>query len=448
MPTRLLHISVHDGKYSLRLVEGTTPRPYVTLSHCWGKSLPANAKTTAANLASRKSRVLWTDLTQNFRDAVAVTERLGFKYLWIDALCIIQDSASDWASESSRMCDVYSSSALMLSADAAVESDDGFFASATISTNPWRPIFPMNCTWRNRGIKLHYAKTHAYEPLVELPSFWERKRSSINKRAWCFQESRLSQRIAHFAVDEVLWDCTQSEGDCQCQSGDGVLKIFNDWIGRGTTPQDKLYCWLGVVSSYSARDLSFWTDRLPALSGLAKQFMVSDLQARNLANKSMARKSNGLQALDLANQSMVKKPSRPQPRNLTKPRLGKIVLADPDPSATGIAQNFNEIDLGTYLAGNWSNFLMTCLCWSAGPIPGRRLNTTAAYVAPSWSWASVSGVVSFAVRDARSEIVSACCHPSGPDSTGQISGGELILKAKLLPARLFRSEWNSEYSFP
>ncbi|KAL6810693.1 heterokaryon incompatibility domain-containing protein [Trichoderma sp. SZMC 28013] len=374
MPTRFLHISVDDGKYSLRLVEGIAPQPYVTLSHCWGKSFPANAKTTTSNYSSRKLRIPWADLTQNFRDAVAVTERLGFRYLWIDALCILQDSTSDWASEASRMSDVFSSCALMLSADAAAESNVGFFRWATLSINPWRP--------------LQYARTHAYEMLAGFPPASKLEYLfPLATRAWCFQENRMSHRVAHFAVDEVLWDCTRGDGVCQCGSGNGILKILNDWMERADTTDYKLSCWLLMVQSYSARDLTFWTDRLPALSGLAKRFMVKDSD---------------------------------------------------NPA---IKQNFDEIDLGTYLAGNWSNLLMGCLHWYSDPLPGRRLNTTTTYVAPSWSWASVSGAVHFSAAKPCVEIISACCYPAGSDNEGQVTGGELILKAKILPAKLFRSEW-------
>ncbi|PNP58145.1 hypothetical protein THARTR1_02303 [Trichoderma harzianum] len=191
-----------------------------------------------------------------------------------------------------------------------------------------------------------------------------------------------------------------------------------------------------MVNTYSARDLTFWTDRLPALSGLAKRFLVKDSESR--------------QQRILAKQPIVKRPNGLHPRsrvNNRPRRSGRLVVADPDPTATGIKKNFNEIDLGTYLAGNWSNHLMRCLCWYSDSLPRRRLNTATAYVAPSWSWASVSGAAHFMDTSPCAEIISACCYPAGPDNEGQITGGELILKAKILPARLFRSEWIPEYRY-
>jgi hypothetical protein len=48
--------------------------------------------------------------TQLFQDAISVTRALGIRYLWIDALCILQDSVKDWEQESANMAAVYTNS--------------------------------------------------------------------------------------------------------------------------------------------------------------------------------------------------------------------------------------------------------------------------------------------------------------------------------------------------
>ncbi|KAL7956347.1 hypothetical protein V8C34DRAFT_289221 [Trichoderma compactum] len=69
--------------------------------------------------------------------------------------------------------------------------------------------------------------------LAVLHSSSRRERSfPLGSRAWCFQENRMSQCVAHFAIDEVLWDCTQDDGVCQCDSENGILKMLNDWMDR------------------------------------------------------------------------------------------------------------------------------------------------------------------------------------------------------------------------
>jgi hypothetical protein len=78
---------------------------YVTLSHCLGKVVPLTM--TKSTLAERIAGISITEVPRTFRDAVRVTHLLGFKYLWIDSLCIVQDSNEDWEVESSQMQDVY-----------------------------------------------------------------------------------------------------------------------------------------------------------------------------------------------------------------------------------------------------------------------------------------------------------------------------------------------------
>src|SRR5450755_2564024 len=67
---------------------------YTALSHCWGG---ANIhKLQKINLALLSTGIPVGRLPNTFRHAVSITRRLGFRYLWIDSLCIIQDSEGDW----------------------------------------------------------------------------------------------------------------------------------------------------------------------------------------------------------------------------------------------------------------------------------------------------------------------------------------------------------------
>jgi Heterokaryon incompatibility protein (HET) len=101
MPTRLLKIRINAGTYAISLVEGAACEPYVTPSHCWGKT-PA-ATTTASTLEDRIRDVPWPMLTQTFKDAVALTEQLGYQYLWIDVLAFSK-TARKTGKSSQRQC--------------------------------------------------------------------------------------------------------------------------------------------------------------------------------------------------------------------------------------------------------------------------------------------------------------------------------------------------------
>ena len=85
---------------------------YIALSYCWGKV--GNLTTTSSTIAQRKAEIPWALLPNLFRDAILVTRGLGVRYLWIDSLCIIQDSMSDWEQEATRMADVYENAFLTL----------------------------------------------------------------------------------------------------------------------------------------------------------------------------------------------------------------------------------------------------------------------------------------------------------------------------------------------
>jgi len=106
-PTRLLHLGpLDDHDDYIRLVHATQnppSGPYATLSHRWGDANFIQLTRSLMPKLSAKSSM--TDLPKTFREAVFVARRLNVSYLWIDSLCIIQDSSdtSDWASEVATM---------------------------------------------------------------------------------------------------------------------------------------------------------------------------------------------------------------------------------------------------------------------------------------------------------------------------------------------------------
>ena len=128
LPTRLLDRSaVKNKQNSINIVEGTI-RPqqlrYMTLSHCWGSG--TFLKLTQANATKLKNSIIVSDLPKTFQDAVMVAA-IWFQceYLWIDSLCIIQDSTEDWRKESAAMRHVYKNAWLNIAATAAKNASQG-----------------------------------------------------------------------------------------------------------------------------------------------------------------------------------------------------------------------------------------------------------------------------------------------------------------------------------
>lgn len=133
VPKYLVEINPSPGieyGYTSRLIETSifppnSPPQWVTLSHCWGPS-PIFC-TTSANIKSNMSQLPLGKLPKTFLDAMTIASRLGHQYLWIDSLCIIQDSTQHWNEELEIMGDVYLSSAFTIAASGATDGTIGCF---------------------------------------------------------------------------------------------------------------------------------------------------------------------------------------------------------------------------------------------------------------------------------------------------------------------------------
>ena len=98
LPTRVIEVRHTDQ--DPRIVDGHgRAGHYATLSHCWGHS--PTFKTEVENLRLHKDHIAFGNLPKTFREAIEVCRELEIPYLWIDSLCIIQDSKGDWEYHSS-----------------------------------------------------------------------------------------------------------------------------------------------------------------------------------------------------------------------------------------------------------------------------------------------------------------------------------------------------------
>lgn len=127
-PSRLLYVGDEQAP-ELRLCQATAMPgqvTYTTLSHCWGPD-PKRLNLTQENIATWMKIIPEEEMTQTFKDAIKVTRRLRVQYLWIDSLCIIQDSRTDWLHESSLMSNVYKYSFCNIAATASADDHGGCF---------------------------------------------------------------------------------------------------------------------------------------------------------------------------------------------------------------------------------------------------------------------------------------------------------------------------------
>lgn len=125
------------GALKVRLVE---PKPltesrYACLSHCWGKI--QILRTVSENVEQLKVEIPWNSLSKTMQDAIEFSCTIGIEYLWIDSLCIIQDSANDWETEAVKMADYYANCYVTLAAIAFINENIGFFPKLVELMNHW-----------------------------------------------------------------------------------------------------------------------------------------------------------------------------------------------------------------------------------------------------------------------------------------------------------------------
>lgn len=131
LPSRLICINgmqQNPPKSHLAIRHEIPPgTPYMTLSHCWGHS--QHFRLLQSNLQDLRKNIEYYELPRTFQDAISICHQLGASYLWIDSLCIIQDSTSglDWQRESAEMGSIYSHVKCNICATAGYDSSDGLF---------------------------------------------------------------------------------------------------------------------------------------------------------------------------------------------------------------------------------------------------------------------------------------------------------------------------------
>ncbi|KAF7960094.1 hypothetical protein EAE96_001693 [Botrytis aclada] len=210
LPTRV--IDVRSSPPKLVMGNGIIEK-YVTLSHCWGisKEHPFEAQYTSqtSTLSSRMEGMPLEDLPSTFRDAVIATRDLGFQYLWIDSICILQDSIPEKSVEIARMGDIYGNAALCICATSGINSKSGFLPPyPSLQPSVELPFYPTN---NEPGSYILFSQDlYKLQNESSIDWVWDIHRRSIwNTRAWTLQERVLSPRIVHFTCGRMYFECAK-----------------------------------------------------------------------------------------------------------------------------------------------------------------------------------------------------------------------------------------------
>ncbi|KAK0737990.1 heterokaryon incompatibility protein-domain-containing protein [Schizothecium vesticola] len=274
LPTRVIDVS-GDELFLYATAPGEKGR-YICLSYCWGG--PQRVMTTVGTLAERKRGITYSNLPLTLRDAVDVTRDLGIRYIWIDALCIVQDDLLDWQRESAAMADVYGNSYLTISASASPSAEAGMFIPPTNNTQAW--CFPVSATLANgEELRMIARRMERHRDLVRQSPIED---SPLVKRAWCFQEHLLPTRVLQFGTREAVWECSESTC-CSCSvelmdaADVSLKKPFTRQLSesRPDSGDDSWALWSAIIQGYAGRSLTQGTDKLVALSGVARRLQES-----------------------------------------------------------------------------------------------------------------------------------------------------------------------------
>jgi len=281
LPTRVLDVGT-DSDSTIRLHQSHGESGFwVALTHRWGNSQIITTRTS--NIDAHIEGLLFAALPKTFQDAIIITRQLGMRYLWIDSLCIIQDSQDDWIHESAKMGNIYKNAVVTIAAGHPNSQDGGIFAERTSIRHDKRFKEPVQvyCHAPSLGeTKCLYVR----EPLQRLDDIVDTKHfNPLQKRGWVLQETVLSRRTIHWTQEQMIWVCRKhaeiESADVQIATGvhayewvNGKTAFLPPVVGMSKDANSALYnTWLGFVVDFCARQITYINDIFPALSALAQE---------------------------------------------------------------------------------------------------------------------------------------------------------------------------------
>jgi hypothetical protein len=311
-PTRLLDVWGYSDTSNIGMVRLIEPAklahqsthlfPYAALSYTWGGDQPLRLeKNTAAAL---KQGFPVANLPQTIQDAVFVCVRLGLRYLWIDALCIAQDDNSDKASEIATMPKVYGYAVVTISATRSSSVNTGFLGRRTLGSetdglNTVVAALGANPDALEEAYQIPFVSSHISQLFASTGPVGSiflcapaQEPEPLLTRGWAFQEQLLATRTIEFGSLRTVWHCLESHGVRGLADGwkdnDGEVEAETSWhdkhrklwqfdyLANPLMEKDEArikaaWMWKGLLESYSSRSLTIPTDRILAISGVAKK---------------------------------------------------------------------------------------------------------------------------------------------------------------------------------
>lgn len=385
-PDRVIDCSNPDRPYIV-ITGGNMSGRYIALSYIWGGPQPL---TTTQNIASYvKYGLEISNFPKTIREAILATNGLGIRFLWIDALCILQDSDEDKLRQIRMMAKIYRNSFLTLIAACGNNVNEGFLYQDRPQKVPDARI-PYRCPDGSIGSVWIAAVLDAGGDNASRSYYDELE--PVNHRGWCLQERLLSPRCLIYASHTLQYYCqteTANIGQALCEPSTS-LRLPNTlfWpssaknlLSMPPSDQEKArQAWLSVIFDYTNRNITVPGDKLVALAG--------------------------------------------------------------------IVEEFHRVYNTEYIAGLWRKTLLLDLLWarsSAYEMKPRPTN----YRAPSWSWASIDGLVEYRYMEekkakASCTIQSKIVHCQVTLAREDIPFGEVLAATLTLNSHMKKAKLESE----
>ncbi|KAH8590671.1 heterokaryon incompatibility protein-domain-containing protein [Bisporella sp. PMI_857] len=273
MPTRIIALGSPNSASNAptRLIAaGNLREPYVALSYCWGIGATESLMLRDENLESMKQFIDEGELLKTYREAFQVARELGFRFIWIDALCIIQENKSDWEHESARMSEVYGNADLTIVAARSGDSKSGFLQ------NSFKPMVPPCPFQYGRYDETGREIEGLYVGLDRTEFKTTFDPDPVQLRGWCLQEAELSKRLLVFSRDGVYFSCKTTK-----LYEDRVWTFFHHRdvqpkgvvVPRGLPDTNRFelldHWYAAILPGYTARALTNPGDVFAAIASLA-----------------------------------------------------------------------------------------------------------------------------------------------------------------------------------
>jgi hypothetical protein len=293
-PRRLIHVgSETQNPFLVETFPDLQHVEWLSLSYCWGGE--PSLKLTDDTMNDLKNGIPLAKFDATIQDAVLVTRALGISYIWIDALCIIQ-GGSEWSEEASKMNEIYGGSTVTLVIASSCSVKKGFLKERDLNYIP--VAYPIDLA------EDHRAK-------IFLSPEWDDSKREYNgpwsNRGWTMQEGLLPNRLLHYTSSQVIWKCCEEQ-----RFERGVTERVEDRISETLTysdyddiafgsgflwqlpaflkfkrfkshlpisldyplmsHSDTFRLWYDLVEDFTPRRFTEISDRLVAISGLARMY--------------------------------------------------------------------------------------------------------------------------------------------------------------------------------